>query len=141
MSNLILIRGLEIDIPKTMLQHHITNVIDLEKHLKKLIKQRRNSFRLIVLRKNATTNNDAYKMYISHRYLAKPQQDKEFKTSDERITYKQFFIMNGYKYSDGTYRGNIGTFMAKFDENKQHISIKNPDYTMMYDLYEEMYVF
>ena len=88
MSNLILIRGFEIDIPKTMLQHHITDVIDLKKHLKKLIKKRTNTFRLLVVRTVAPNINDQYKMYIINKYLVKDKNNKEI---SDLWDYKQFF--------------------------------------------------
>ena len=140
MSNLALIRGFEIDIPKTMLQHHITNIVDLEKHLKKLIKGRRESFRFLVLRVNANNTHESYKMYISHKYLAKDFKNREF-VEGERYDHKQFFVVNRYKNYSGQYCGNIGSFMKRFDEVKQHIIPKKNDYSIYYDLFEEMYVF
>ncbi|ARF11470.1 hypothetical protein Klosneuvirus_1_327 [Klosneuvirus KNV1] len=135
MSNLILIRGFEIDIPKTMLQHHITNVVDLEKHLKKLIKKRTNSFRLLVVRTTAPNINDQYKMYITNKYLVKDKNNKEI---SELWDYKQFFNI---KTPRGRYKASIDTFINKVKENQQHVIVKNQDYTVFYDLYEEMYVF
>jgi len=138
MSNLILIRGFEIDIPKTMLQHHITNVVDLEKHLKKLIKKRTNSFRLLVVRNNVPNINDQYKMYISHRYITKDKNNNKF-SSDDRNNLRSFTAV----FSDNTnwLYGRNKQFVDKFELNKQNFVTKNQYYGMFYDLYEEMYVF
>ena len=142
MSNLIFIRGYEIDIPKTMLQHHITDVLDLEKHIKKLIKKRTNSFRLLVIRNNAPNINDQYKMYIANKYLVKEKNNKEF-IQNERHDYKQFFVLKGGNSYNGKpyYYGRVKQFVEKVEENKQHIIIKNDVYSMFYDLYEEYYAF
>jgi len=137
MSNLILIRGYEIDIPKTMLQHHITDVLDLEKHLKKLIKKRTNTFRLLVVRTNAPNINDQYKMYITNKYLVKEKNNKEI-SELELWDFKQFFVI---KSSRGHFKASIDTFINKVKEIKQHVIVKNQEYTVFYDLYEEMYVF
>lgn len=142
MSNLILIRGYEIDIPKTMLQHHIANVVDLEKHLKKLIKKRTNSFRLLVIRINAANINDSYKMYICHKYITKSKDNRIF-VEDERNDLRLFTNIKMSTYNGKTtYHSElIKNFVDKVEQNKHHVVLKNKDYTLMYDLYEEMYAF
>lgn len=135
MSNLIFIRGYEIDIPKTMLQHHITNIVDLEKHLRKLIKQRTSSFRLLILRNNTANINDAYKMYIVHKHMVKEKNNNQF-TMDEKQVMRTFFVVNGQKYNS-----TIKKFISKVETNKQHIVVKNNEYTTFYDTYEDLIVY
>lgn len=140
MTNLLLIRGFEIDIPKTMLQHRITNIIDLGNHLKKLLKITK-SFQLLIIKINGLDNNDQYKMYITNKFITKSNNRRVFNSSDS-FDLENFFVQPKITYGvTRQYHGREKQFIAKIEENKCYYVIKSEEYSIMYDLYDDILVY